>query len=597
VDARFRRRYPGRWSWGKDEDDFSVSAALTNSGTNVAAPMPPAPATTAVTPADAEGTPIAHINFRADAPFDTSTLDRYITLTPGQPVSIREVQSSVKNLFASGNFRDIRVDAAPSPAGTVLTFSLFLHYRVGNIAFDGLGGRDRTSAERELTLRIGEVVSLDDVDDSATAIQQELKREGWLEATVDPETTFDRARSLADVVFHVATGPRAKIANVVIEGEPAPFTAQQLIKEMRRQPGDDFRVDDARRDAERMQTWLVRRDHRRADVDYLGDTYDDATDSVTLRYRVVTGPRVRVEVVGVDRGDVRRLLPFRARNQEYSEDVIDRAATNMVRAYQQRGYFHAAVDTESRLENGVWVTTFNVQPGTRYRLADVTFNGNMKVGDKALRGVVATSPRGGVKRLIASLFRRPTGVTNEQLSDDRDALESFYRLHGFSDATVGTPAPITRPNGTMTVDFPIVEGPQTIVSDITIEGMEHLGPRNFPRLQLHPGDPLNPQLERDDTVTLQTVYAERGYAQVQVSVRRDISPDKTKAAITYVLSEGPKVDVDEVIVRGNTYTDSEVILRTADLDPGDPFSYTSLLEAQRELYRLGIFQRVEIQPE
>jgi outer membrane protein assembly factor BamA len=52
-----------------------------------------------------------------------------------------------------------------------------------------------------------------------------------------------------------------------------------------------------------------------------------------------------------------------------------------------------------------------------------------------------------------------------------------------------------------------------------------------------------------------------------------------------------------VIVRGNTYTNDDVILRKSNLDPGDPFSYTSVLEAQRELYRLGIFGRVEVQPE
>ena len=57
-----------------------------------------------------------------------------------------------------------------------------------------------------------------------------------------------------------------------------------------------------------------------------------------------------------------------------------------------------------------------------------------------------------------------------------------------------------------------------------------------------------------------------------------------------------RVNVDEVIVRGNTYTDREVVLRKADVESGDPFSYTAMLEAQRELYRLGIFQRVDVQP-
>jgi len=64
-----------------------------------------------------------------------------------------------------------------------------------------------------------------------------------------------------------------------------------------------------------------------------------------------------------------------------------------------------------------------------------------------------------------------------------------------------------------------------------------------------------------------------------------------------VVAEGPEIKVDQVIVRGNTYSNSSVVLKQADIDKGDPFSYTSVLEAQRNLYRLGIFQRVDVQPE
>ncbi|HEV3485075.1 MAG TPA: POTRA domain-containing protein, partial [Vicinamibacterales bacterium] len=462
----------------------------------------------------------------------------------------------------------------------------------------GLEGGDRTLAERELTVRPGEVLSLDDVDDSATAIQQALVRNGYLDATVDPETGFNRARSIADVTFHVTPGAQAKIAQIVIEGDVRPFDVRTLAQQMRRRTGSAFRIREAREDAERMKNFLLRRDHRRADVDFIDYIYDRATHGVTLRYRANAGPKVRVEVAGVPRRAVRRLLPFRARNAEYSEDAIERAADQIVRAYQLRGHYHASVDTESRVQNGEWVTIFHVNPGVRYRLADVTFSGNIKLPDKELDDVVETSARGGFRRMIATLFRRPTGVTGEQLSDDRDALESYYRLQGFSEATVTTPNVVTNDAAaTMTVEFPVTEGPQTIVADVHIEGNEKFSTERLPELQLEAGDPLNPQLHHENIVALQTFYADRGHTEVQVTDRVETSADKTSAKVAYVITEGPRVNVDEVIVRGNTYTDDEVALRRSNLDPGDPFSYTSILEAQRELYRLGIFQRVEIQPE
>ena len=84
---------------------------------------------------------------------------------------------------------------------------------------------------------------------------------------------------------------------------------------------------------------------------------------------------------------------------------------------------------------------------------------------------------------------------------------------------------------------------------------------------------------------------------MQVTPRPEMSTDKTTAKLTYVIAEGPQIKVDQVVVRGNTYTHTNVIERKADLDKGDPFSYTKILEAQQNLYRLGIFQRVDIQPE
>ena len=610
LDARFRRRYDAHWRFGDREatEEFATSATMTDVGRASARPDEPRaearatlPPVTTVNTRAADNTPIARIDFRADARFDTTAMANEVTLRPGQPVSIRELQSSIKNLFATGNFRDVRVDATPAPAGetagVVLTFALFLNYRVNQIDLAGIPRRDRGRALRELTVRIGEVLSLDAVDDSAAAVQELLRRYGYLEATVDPETNFDRLRSVADVTFHVTPGPQAKVADVILEGNTAPFKPAELIERMRDKPGKTFQLGEAREDANRIRNFLVRRQYRRADVDFLGHTYDPASHAVLLRYRVAVGPTVQVRVEGIDRKAVRRWLPF-ARNQEYSEDAVEQAANNIVQGLQQRGHYTAAVDTESALEHNVWTTTFHVTAGPRYKLTGVAFTGNDRMRDKELKPVVATSPSGGIRGLLSTITRRPTGVTREQVDDDRDALESFYRLQGFSEATVSEPVvKLNDAAGTMTVEFPIAEGPRTLLSAVNVEGMDREHHPDAPKPQLKAGAPLNPQLVHDDVVALQTYYANAGHTEVQVTPRIDTSADKTSATVTYAIAEGPHVDVDEVIVRGNTYTDRDVILRRSNLDPGDPFSYTRMLEAQRELYRLGIFQRVEIQPE
>ncbi|MEO8379769.1 MAG: translocation/assembly module TamB domain-containing protein [Acidobacteriota bacterium] len=617
LDARGRRRYDAHWTFGhEDEDDFATAATMTGRGAastkatatasapattapSTAPVLPPLPPVTAVNPRAADGKTIAQINFRADARFDTNAVASEVTLKPGQVVTIRELQSSIKSLFGTGNFRDVRVDSAVTENGVILTFALYLHYRVDGIDVEGIPKRERTRAKRELTVRNGEILSLDDVDDSASAVQDLLRRNGYLEATVDPETNFDRQHSLADVILHVTPGAQAQVGEVILDGATAPYTKEQLVERMKDKPGKTFQLALAREDADRMKNFLVRRDHRRADVDFVSHVFDPATKRVTVRYRVNVGPVVKVMVDGIPRSAVRRWLPF-SRNQEYSEDAIDQAAARIVQGLQLRGHYTAGVDTESELDRAtnVWTSTFHVNAGPRYRVANVTFAGNIKIPGKQLRGVVATSPTGGLRRALSSLFRQATGVTRGQIGDDREALESYYHLQGFSTATVATPVvALNDAAGTMSVDFPITEGPQTLLAEVKLEGLDRSHHPKVPAPQLEAGAPLNPQLLHDDVVALQTYYANRGHTEVQVAPRVEVSDDKTRAVVTYVVAEGPHVNVGEVVVRGNTYTDRDVILRRSNLDPGDPFSYTGMLEAQRELYRLGIFQRVEIQPE
>jgi len=602
-EARFRRRYEGHWAFGKhgknpyDAFNFGVTSAVVEQR----APSPASrqagtPAAPTEAPAPTGAPIVEQVSFASDGGFDTSILSQYITVKTGRPLSIRDVQDSIKTLFSTGNFRDVRVDETPAANGVAITFNLSLNYRVGRIDFDGVPNADKARAGKELTLREGDVLSLNAVDHNAVAVQEMLERNGYLEATVDPAIDYFRDRNTAEVKMYVTPGPRATIAEVKFEGSTAPFDPQQLLLQMKRGPGRPFQITEARLDAERMQRYLVRRDYRKAAIRYLGDQYDKTTHTVVVRYSASVGPKVRVEVEGVPRSAVRRVIPFR-RNQEYSEDIIDQSANEIVKLYQQRGYYNAAVDTEGALEGDTWTTTFHVNPGQHYKLTAVTFSGNEKVPAKTLSTLVTTSVSGAVGNLMAMIFRRPTAPTRTDLSGDRDAVESYYRLNGFSEAKVATPVVTTKADGTMTIDFPITEGPQTIVTDVKIEGLEKVAAKNLPRTVLQPGEPLNPANERADLVALQSFYGERGYAEVQVTPRVDISPDKTAAHVTYVVAEGPKISVGEVVVRGNTYTKPSVVLRKADLDKGEPFSFTNIFEAQRNLYRLGIFQRVDVQPE
>ncbi|HUO85563.1 MAG TPA: POTRA domain-containing protein, partial [Thermoanaerobaculia bacterium] len=456
-----------------------------------------------------KGEIIRSIELSPDAPYETPELERLLVTRVGDPLTITAVQESVKAIFATGDFRDVRVDATPVEGGVALRFLLTLHYRVARVEIAG-AGEELGRAQRESRIAAADVLSLSAVDRSAVAIQRALARRGYLEVTVDPEVRFMRAENRADVIFHVELGPLAHVASVDLQGNFAPFTAAELIDRMESKPGEVYQIQEARRDADRIRERLARRNYRMADVRFLGgdESYDPETHTAVLPYQIEIGPIVKVVVEGVPSRRIRRLLPFRD-SPLYSEDLIFQSADQITDWYQRRGYFLATVEVEEREIEGEHQIVFQIDPGRRYAVGDVRFEGNEQIPDRRLRDVIGTAPVGGVRGTLARLFRRPIGLTHTQLNDDRDALEAFYRLEGFTQVRVGraTAVPV---DGDLQVTFPIIEGTQTLVRTLAVEGNRAVSDQRLPSLLSRPGEPLNPQELSLDTIALKTFYAEQG---------------------------------------------------------------------------------------
>ncbi|HEU5163028.1 MAG TPA: outer membrane protein assembly factor BamA, partial [Thermoanaerobaculia bacterium] len=286
-------------------------------------------------------------------------------------------------------------------------------------------------------------------------------------------------------------------------------------------------------------------------------------------------------------------LPMRG-DEPYSEDAIERARDDIHRLLQRRGFYFANVDVEEKAVGDEFVVTFKVNTGNRYELARVEFDGNEILEDDELRDAVTTAPQSAFRTLLRKLFRRPGGVDDETLVEDVESLETLYRVEGFASPSIGRPTVTAVGDDRIAVTFPIVEGPRTLVTEVKIEGVERFERDSLPDLSLKAGAPLDPLTVFTDLQALRNFYADRGHVEVQVTPRYELSDDRTAAVVTYSIAEGQSAEIKEVVVRGNTYTDTEVIDRQAKIDEGEPFSYKTLLAAQRELYRLGIFQRVEI---
>lgn len=532
---------------------------------------------------------VTAIELRSDAPLeDVAELAALVAVRPGEPLSEDGVRRTLRNIQAAGVASEVGLYTLPADGGVVAVVALWAHVRVEEVRIEGQLGMRAEELRRSLTVRVGEPLIEDRVLRSVYHLQDRYRAEGYFQATVRVQVSTDAARKRAAVVFAVDSGARAQIGAVEFAGDVAPLTAAELRQPLRSQPGSSYGAGRVRDDAERLHAFLVRRGYRLAVVEAARES-QAAPGRVDLTFPVTLGPLVEVRVVGAELDQLRKrdLLPFLA-DEGYDEALVLQAVDRIRRHYQESGHYRVQVERREERQADRLLLTLEIEPGPVYELEEVDFTGNEQVPDERLAALMTTRPR--------RLLRPGSGrLVDEVLDEDLANLQSFYALEGYGGARVG-PEEVEQPDSILLLSIPVLEGKRTTVSELTFEGVEHVDLDEVrAQLLLHAGGPFHPLLLEDSLNVLRSVYEAEGYETMQISPLLEWNEDRTEVKVALLVFEGPQSRVDRVVLRGNLVTDGKVLRRFIDLEPDEPVSRRRLLDVQRQLYRLGIFSRVEVE--
>ncbi|HEV8630287.1 MAG TPA: POTRA domain-containing protein [Thermoanaerobaculia bacterium] len=565
------------------------SAATQEAATPAPAPLPGRPL-------------VAAVELLSDAPLDDlpAALE-LVTLEPGSPYDEREARRSLRNLRASGLAAEAEVwtrPAAPgdcprcgaAPAGAVVVMvAVWTNVLVEAVDLTGTDlGLKAETLRQEVEATAGEPLIEDRVVRSVYRLQDRLRAEGYFDGSVRAKVAVDDSRKRARVAFAIAAGARATIGEVAFDGPAGPFSSAQLVAALRARPGERYRQSTVRDDGERLRRWLHEQGYRQAEVELLGERYDPARHAVDLSYRLDVHGRVTVEVVGAELRRLRRhdLLPFLG-DEGYDEVVVLQAMQRITRYYQERGHYRVQVERREEKQGEDVHLTLIVRPGPVYTLRAVRFAGSEGVSEAKLRALMNT----GERRLLVAGSGR---LVDEVLTSDLENIRAYYALQGWGQAKVGPPQ-VVESGDSLELTVPLVEGPRSRVVDLQFAGVASIDAAKLrAELPLRAGGPFHPRLLEEALDLVRSRYEQEGYPYAQVSATTDWNPDHTLVDVTLQVLEGPQQVAANLVIRGNRQTRTEVVRLLAGLEQGEPLSRRRLLEAQRNLYRLGIFSRVDV---
>jgi outer membrane protein insertion porin family len=156
----------------------------------------------------------------------------------------------------------------------------------------------------------------------------------------------------------------------------------------------------------------------------------------------------------------------------------------------------------------------------------------------------------------------------------------------------------------LTVRIPIKLGPRSTLYDIGFEGNKTFVEKDLAKTaDLALGSPVS-QIEIDAARRrVLEAFQEEGFAFAEVRSALDFSPDRTRARVRFVISEGERVVVDGIVVQGAKRTDPSLIarrltfetcLRGRPIDQCEPYRVSDVRKSEERIASLGTFSSVSI---
>ncbi|MBI1749354.1 MAG: BamA/TamA family outer membrane protein [Acidobacteria bacterium] len=512
----------------------------------------------------------------------------------GQSYRGDAVRESLRQLYRSGRYADVRAEAAAGEGGVRLDFVVRQNAYVNSVRVTGLREPpNEGTALAALQLGLGEIFRERALREALERLQEALRDEGFYHAGIAVERKETPATHQMDIRVWVAAGPRARIGVVAEQGE-AHSNGNELLRRARLKPGKEVTTARLDRAAERVRKYLAKRGHLSARVAVRRGDYDASSKTLPLTLDVFAGPKVRVELSGakISDGKLRKLLPI-YQEGAVDEDLLQEGRRNIRDHLESRGYFDSQVryTAGEDAKTGHRVITYTVERGAQRRLVGIEFTGNKYFSTSLLRERLGLQP--------ASLASRGR-FSRKLLESDTESIQQMYVANGFRDAQVQweTVEDYQGKKGDLFVRFRVAEGPQTLVAGLKLEGNKTLD--NDFLLSVvgsTPGQPFSEFNVAGDRDNILALYYNEGFPEARFEPLAEEGGAPNRMRLTYRIVEGPQFKVKQVLLGGYQNTRENTIAREVQLTPGEPLRQGDIVETQRRLYNLGIFSRVQIAPQ
>ena len=536
------------------------------------------------------GAPVERINFPGVNQNDQQMLRDMLPVKEGRPLDREQLQKSMRILFETGRFSDLKAECERSPEGKVaLSFPNTPKYFIGLVRVEGAPGHPTESQIVNASkLQLGEPFTPDKINRAVENIKRLLEENEFYKAKISFTQHEDPQTQQVEITFEVHSGDAARVGTITIQGGGL-YSLGQIEDIAHLHPGDVVSAQKVSDALDRVRKHYQKHNRWLAQVGIVNKEYVSKLNTVDYKFALEVGPRVEIRTEGfsIRNAVLKRNVPV-YEEHALDDDLLNEGRRNLLSYMEGRGYSDASVTLKRETDEKAQVmrVTYQIDPGQRHKLVKVQITGNKYFREGDLRPLL---------RVQTASLALPHGTYSEALLRGavRD-IENMYRANGFAQVKVGTSVEdnYRGAKNQLGVTVNIEEGPQMRVSAFQIVGSTQLDNPVFQNLYTGPGQPFSDSRIAEDRDIILNYYFDSGFPNATFDAEATSAPDN-RMNVIFKIHEGERFYVDQVLISGREYTRPYVVDHELQMKSGDPLSQGDLLRTQQKLYDLGIFSQVD----
>ena len=196
---------------------------------------------------------------------------------------------------------------------------------------------------------------------------------------------------------------------------------------------------------------------------------------------------------------------------------------------------------------------------------------------QAVRSIYMEVPAGEDPVQLKSVISLHEGDAYSKLQVSR-SIKLLYNLGRFSNVQ----ALLSQVDGGGAVTFRLL--PKILINSVSFEGNDALDDTQLrSALKIVEGDAYVERVAHRQREEVLYEYLEEGFAKVRVSMQTKSYPGEPKVDITYIINEGPRTEISNILLNGELLFPVRKILTKMELSTGDDVSLTEIKNGIRRV--------------